>query len=218
MTVRRAVMALILTCSLLPASRTRVVSQPTEANRNISDHLIVVLRPTGSQDEQLSAVEMLLDQFSERGLLQLNPLGIDGPVPGASAYLGILAAEAKALRLANELTRSPLVLRVEPIAANAFHELLYVDWQGLEAERAECFAVQGRHLRANAQFLAVPGPADRPHFVRKLAEAVVPETEHAAVARCLDPLLQTRAVWSVEQAERACAILDNERELEYLRR
>ena len=82
---------------------------------------------------------------------------------------------------ARHLERSlPLTLQLvslgQPVvvACNLLDELLDVDRDRHEAERAQGFPVQLAHLGADAQAATIGGRADRPHPVRDVTESVVP--------------------------------------------
>lgn len=114
MIMLRVALALALTGGLLLALRISIASQVPTMGANTPNRLIVVFMPTATQEEHASAIGVLLDQFGEQGLLRLDPLGIDGPMPNTPAYLGFLAPDAKVPHLSTELASSPFVLRVEP--------------------------------------------------------------------------------------------------------
>jgi thermitase len=114
MMVCKIMVTLVLAYGLLVILTTSLASPPSDIDEITPNRLIVVLRPMVGHSEHTSAVEALVDQFGAQGLVRLDPLGIDGPVPGASAYVGVLAPDAQVSYLLAELARSPLVLRVEP--------------------------------------------------------------------------------------------------------
>src|SRR5262249_56217876 len=95
-----------------------------------------------------------------------------------------------------------VVLGVEPIAADLLDELLDVGGDRLEAERPEDFAVQLARLRADANAPAVVGRADRPHFVRKVTDAVIPVFEKPAARLGVDLSPRQLAVLALERPER----------------
>ena len=109
-----------------------------------------------------------------------------------------------------------VIVRLEPVPGDLFHEFLDIHGYGLETECAERFPMQGCHLRADTKSLAIGRRVDRTDLARKLAKAVVPEAQHAAAAGCLDLFLQSRAVRSIEEPEGARAVLDEEGKLEEL--
>src|SRR6266849_7034964 len=112
-------LALAIYCGLLWPLTLTIGAQPLSRNMGSPDSIIVIIRPTSSTMEALS-VQTLLDQFGALGLLRLEPLGIDGPLPGTPAYLGTVAPEVALSRLLDAMARSPLVLRAEPNVPRQF--------------------------------------------------------------------------------------------------
>jgi subtilisin family serine protease len=101
----------ILACCLLAALRANPAPSPPGAETET--RIIVVLDRTEEHALHASWAEVLVDEFAVLGLLQLEPLGVDGPLPGTPAYLGVVACGADTDRLIGRLGRSPSVLRVE---------------------------------------------------------------------------------------------------------
>ena len=123
MIVGRFALALTLACGLLLPIAARTASSQAKLNGHVSNSLIIVLPPTKNKSETFRVEKALLDRYNKQGLRQLTPLGIEGPLPGTSAYLGALAPDAAVSHLTDELARSPLVLRAEPNAPRNFLDI-----------------------------------------------------------------------------------------------
>jgi thermitase len=119
MIARRLAVALVLVCGLLPAPSAATAPRLPRPDASAFNRLIVVLKPAAIHQER-PGTAMLLDQFAARGLRDLAPLGVDGPLRGAPAYLGALAPGADGAALLADLAHSPLVLRVEPDVPRQF--------------------------------------------------------------------------------------------------
>lgn len=122
--VRLLALVLVLAgCLLLPAGHT-----PAPHLHSVlpPDQLIVVLQPAVNPQDTARAAATLLDQFGSRGLVQLDPLGIEGPVPNAPVYRAHLSPGVDATTLATALRDSPLVARAEP---NVLRHTLSIDTQ-----------------------------------------------------------------------------------------
>jgi thermitase len=91
-----------------------VESQSLSGSADAPGKLLIVFRPTEHKAALAAAAQTLLYQYKTKGLLRLEPLGIDGALPGAAAYLGIVSDQTGTKRLIDELASSPLVLSVEP--------------------------------------------------------------------------------------------------------
>jgi subtilisin family serine protease len=111
---RRILGVLLLTCALLLALTIVSSGQRPQPSTSEVDTIIVVLKPAPSDTAHAVAVQTLQNQLGAQGLLRLEPLGIDGPLPDTPAYLGSVAPGVAVFDLVENLTRSPLVLRAEP--------------------------------------------------------------------------------------------------------
>ena len=114
MSVRRPFSIKKWICLLLLAMTIWTVPLVARTDMQAPAQLIVVLQLATSEDSQSVLVGNLLDHFGDAGLLQLNPLGIDGATPDTPAYQALLAPDADANHLIQELARLPSVLYVEP--------------------------------------------------------------------------------------------------------
>lgn len=112
--------SLAVVCSLLMVLTTSSVSLSLDVNENVSDRLIIMLKPMVAQSEHTQVAQMLLSQFAEQGLVQLEPLGTDNPIAGAPVYVGTLTPYAETMHLLTEISQSPFVLRVEPDVPRRF--------------------------------------------------------------------------------------------------
>jgi subtilisin family serine protease len=117
-TRKTTITVLALLASLLLA--TGSAAQSLHVSAGTPTRLIVVLKPVERADEQVEAARTLQERYDVQGLLGLKPLGVDGPVPGAAAYLGTVAAGVDVARLMADLEHSPSVLRVEPDVPRRF--------------------------------------------------------------------------------------------------
>lgn len=111
---RRISNALLLSFGLLLALTVGSMAQSQDGPTQGTDKVIIVLKPASSDRAYAVAVQALLSQLGAQGLLHLEPLGIDGPMPGTPAYLGTVAPGVEMAGLINRLAQSPFVLRVEP--------------------------------------------------------------------------------------------------------
>jgi hypothetical protein len=108
-----------------------------------------------------------------------------------------------------------IFLRLEALGRDLLDVLLDVDRYRDEAERAQGFSLQCAHLGADAQPLAVGRAADRPHAVREMAKAVVPESERAKRRVLLELAFEQRAERAVECRHCTRSVAHDERELEH---
>src|SRR6476469_10264972 len=72
-----------------------------------------------------------------------------------------------------------VLLCVEAIGRDVVDEVHDVRTDRLESDRGQCFPDQAADLMANTNAFAVAGRAYATHLVRHVANAVVPEAEHA---------------------------------------
>src|ERR1044072_7508347 len=75
--------------------------------------------------------------------------------------------------------RERVLLCIEAIGRDVVDEVLDVRTDRLESDRGQCFPAQAAHLIANTNAFAVPRRAYGTPLVRHVANAVVPEAEHA---------------------------------------
>ncbi len=142
MIARKTSILLLPSCGLLLALTLGIAAQPLDQGTGETGKVIVVLRPTEGDLATAVSAPALLEQFAEQGLVHLEPLGVDGPVPGTPAYLGTVASGKEVARLMSDLARSPLVLRVEPNVPRHFLAI-DPDTGPLDAE----FSYQGYYFR-----------------------------------------------------------------------
>ena len=110
MIVRSILIVLLLTCGLSLVLMIGIVAQSPDHSANGTNKVIIVLQP--AQSAAAPGVSVV-DQLGALGLYGLEPLGMEGPVPGTAAYLGKVAPGVDVTGLMRDLERSPFVLRAE---------------------------------------------------------------------------------------------------------